>query len=492
MLRLDSHPGEWIDRTLPLNFTFEGREYQGFTGDTISSALAAAGVKYLARSFKYHRPRSILSLANHDSNVLLCVDGVPNVRGDVTPLRAGMRVEAVNTFGGLARDKARYLDYFGRFMPVGFYYKAFHSRRHFPRWERMFRRLTGLGAVSLQAPRHATPKRYGFCDVLVIGAGPSGIAAALAAARAGAQVTLIDEGERCGGSAQGSAQLQALIDAVHDNARVSVCMRTEAAACYADHWVALVDAERLTKMRAKAVVFATGVIEQPAVFRNNDLPGVMLTTAALALVRRYRVAPGRRVVMVAANVEAYEACLALNAHGVRVEAIIDLRAPQEADEADSIVQTCVALGVQILRSHAPYQAIAGSDGAVYALDYAPTDMQLRINVHEVRRIACDAVLMSVGWAAAAQLLHQCGGRTRFCDDLQQFVPEELPAGVFAAGRLNGVYELGERIADGRARRRTCGHARGFWGGACGSRAARNAPTIASLSHHRSSQGQELC
>jgi len=173
MHRLAAQAGEWLDRSATLPFTFEGRDYQGYAGDTISSALAAAGLALLARSFKYHRPRSILSFANHDSNTLFQVDGVPNVRGDVTLLRAGMRVSALNTFGGLAHDKARVLDRFARLLPVGFYYKAFHSKRLFPRWERMFRALTGLGSVSLGAAREATPKRYGFCDVLVIGGAPA-------------------------------------------------------------------------------------------------------------------------------------------------------------------------------------------------------------------------------------------------------------------------------------------------------------------------------
>ena len=196
MHRLDAHAGEWLDRSVALRFTFEGREYQGHPGDTISSALAAAGVPYMARSFKYHRPRSILSFANHDSNTLFQVDGVPNVRGDVTLLCDGMRVSAINTFGGLWHDKARVLDRFARVLPVGFYYKAFHSKRLFPRWERMFRALTGLGEVSLDAGHRATPKRYGFCDVLVIGGGPSGLSAALAAAQAGASDSLKIEGSR--------------------------------------------------------------------------------------------------------------------------------------------------------------------------------------------------------------------------------------------------------------------------------------------------------
>jgi sarcosine oxidase, subunit alpha len=449
MYRLDSHPAEWIDRSTPLEFTFEGRRYRGFSGDTISSALAAAGVPYLARSFKYHRPRSILSFANHDSNTLLRVNGVPNVRADVTPLLAGMQIEALNTFGGLVHDRARILDYFGRFLPVGFYYKAFHSRRHFPRWERLFRRMTGLGAVCLDAPRQPTPKRYGFCDVLVIGAGPSGIAAALAAARAGAQVTLVDEHERFGGSAAASAQLQALISEIYQNGSIDVLPQTEAAGYYADHWVALIERQRLTKMRARAVVLATGVIEQPAVFRNNDLPGVMLASAAEALAGRHRVAPGRRIVMVAANLEAYKACLSLNAQGVRVQAVIDLRGRDEIDEADATVRTCADIGVQIYSSHAPYQAVPGADGAVCALDIVPVDARGNIDARGVRRIRCDALLMSVGWAAASQLLHQAGGTTRFSEELQQFVPEELPPGTFAAGRLNGVYDTESRLADGR-------------------------------------------
>ena len=217
MYRAEPSAGEWIDRAAPLRFSFEGREYQGYAGDTISSALAAADVPYLARSFKYHRPRSILSFANHDSNTLFQVDGLPNVRGDVTPLGDGMRVSAVNTFGGLRRDRARVLDRFARLLPVGFYYKAFHSKRLFPRWERMFRALTGLGEVDLGAPREATPKRYGFCDVLVIGGGPSGLAAALAAASAGAQVALVDESPRMAGNGAPSD----LVRAVHDSAAIT-------------------------------------------------------------------------------------------------------------------------------------------------------------------------------------------------------------------------------------------------------------------------------
>jgi sarcosine oxidase subunit alpha len=422
MYRIEARAGEWIDRAIPLPFTFEGRDYQGFSGDTISSALAAAGVPYLARSFKYHRPRSILSFANHDSNTLFQVDGVPNVRGDVTLLREGMRVAALNTFGGLTGDKARVLDRFARLLPVGFYYKAFHSKRLFPRWERMFRALTGLGEVTLDAVRQTTSKRYGFCEVLVVGGGPSGLSAALAAAQSGARVALIDESLRL----SGNDAPPSLVRAVQDSSSITLYPATVAAGYYADHWVALARQAHMVKMRAAAVVFATGVIGQPAVFRNNDLPGVMLADGAIRLLRRHGVAPGRRVVAIAA--------------------IVDLR---PAADGDAAVTECAALGFEMLSAHAPYEAIPGPDGGVAALVVAPWDVAGHVDASASRRIECDSILMSVGWAAATQLFLQAGGSTRFSEELQQFVPRETPPGIFAAGRLNGVYDLESRLADGR-------------------------------------------
>jgi sarcosine oxidase, subunit alpha len=496
MYRLDAHPDEWLDRSVTLSFEFEGQAYRGFEGDTISSALAAAGVPYLARSFKYHRQRHILSFANHDSNTLFQVDGVPNVRGDVTPLRAGMRVSAINTFGGLARDKARVLDRLARWLPVGFYYKAFHSKRLFPRWERMFRTLTGLGAVSLDAARQTSAKRYGFCDVLVIGGGPAGLSAAIEAAAAGARVALVDESHRLGGSGVGFHDgghrfTRGLIEAASHSSAITVFRATVAAAYYADHWMALAEPHRLTKMRAKAVVFACGVIEQPAVFRNNDLPGVMLASAAWRLLLRHRVAPGRNVVMVAGNSEAYLTCLDLHSQGVHVAAIVDLRATHDGEEA-TVTAACAELGISILQAHAPYEAVAGPDGAVAALDVAPLeaaplgvgggptpDATGRVNLSGRRRIECDAILMSVGWAASANLFLQAGGTTRFSEELQQFVPDELPQGIFACGRMNGVYDLESRVADGAR----AGSSAASYAGFGASSAAVIAPAARRPSHH---------
>lgn len=207
-MRLPAIAGEWINRSRPIEFSFEGRQYKGFEGDTISSALWAADVRMLGRSFKYHRPRGVLSLANHDTNALHQWHQEPNIRADVTPITAGMSLTAVNTFGGLSTDKGRHLGKLSSLLPVGFYYKAFYSKKLFPMWERMFRFMTGLGQVNINAPHRRTPKAYDFCDVLVIGAGPSGLAAALAAAEQGAEVVVVDENARAGGS--GSYQLDRL------------------------------------------------------------------------------------------------------------------------------------------------------------------------------------------------------------------------------------------------------------------------------------------
>ena len=198
--RLPPVPGEWIDRTQPIDFAFEGTQFRGYKGDTISSALWASGQRVLGRSFKYHRPRGLLSFANHDINTLMQSGEKLNVRADVTPLEAGMSLTAINTVGGVMGDRASVINFLSPFLPVGFYYKAFLDKKLFPMWERLIRRMTGLGSADPSTPHIRTPKRYDFCDVLVIGAGVSGLSAALSAANAGADVVIVDENAQAGGS----------------------------------------------------------------------------------------------------------------------------------------------------------------------------------------------------------------------------------------------------------------------------------------------------
>ena len=339
-MRLPKQVGEWINRDEKISFTFEGQEYTGYEGDTITSALLAAGVKVLGRSFKYHRPRGVLSLANHDINALV-TDGVDtNIRADVVTLTNGMQLKAVNTDGGVITDKRKYIDSLSPLLPVGFYYKAFHKPASlFPFWEKVIRKAAGLGIVNFNFPRINKRKLNAFCDVLVIGAGPSGLSAALSAASNGLEVILVDENQQLGGSltydfaGEEASQkiLMALVAKVSESSNIKVYAGAYAAGYYQDHMVPVVTADGITKVRAKAVIAATGAFEQPPVFHNNDLPGVMLGSAAQRMMHRYGVKPFNKGVIVTANTHGYRVALDLLQAGVNVSALVDMRAEDKKD-----------------------------------------------------------------------------------------------------------------------------------------------------------------
>jgi sarcosine oxidase subunit alpha len=480
MKRLPPVPGELIDRSRSFEFAYEGRRFEAYAGDTISSALTAAGVRVLGRSFKYHRPRGLLSAAGHDVNAMMQVRGpdrsIPNVRADLVPVQQDWQITAVNTRGGVRRDRLRVLDRCSPFLPVGFYYKAFHSKRLFPRWERMFRRLSGLGQVDPGATRRETSKRYDFCDVLVVGAGPSGLAAALAAAAAGAQVLLVDENPCLGGSGlyarggagAGAQQTAALVERIRAHKGVRVLVDTYAAGYYADRWVSLVTAECLVKVRAGSVVIAQGAYEQPAVFRGNDLPGVLMASAAQRLLYRYAVAPARRIAVVTANAEGYAAAQDALAHGIEVAAVLDIRA--EVGPVSRPARDALALrGVATHAGVRPIEALGrdpdGLSSFLFETGAAGAARQ---------RLAVDGLWMSVGFAPANALLHHAGATMRYEQASEQFVPDALPARLYACGKVNGRYSLEERFADGRHAGTRAAAAAGF-----GNEPAAASPAVAS-------------
>ena len=242
--RLPPQPGEWIDRSRPIAFRFEGRDYRGLRGDTVSSALLAAGVRVLGRSFKYHRPRGVYSLTGADANVMLEGSAGVNLRGCDLPLTDGLDLRAVNTLGGVRRDLLAVLGRLSAFTPVGFYYKAMHTPRAlFPLYERGLRALAGLGRVSGGARRQPpSPKDYAFCDVLVVGAGPAGVAAANAAAERGTAVLLVESGRRLDGSV--SEPVGSGVERRFGATCVGV---------YANLWAAVVDRRRLSSSSASSV-----------------------------------------------------------------------------------------------------------------------------------------------------------------------------------------------------------------------------------------------
>ena len=454
MSRLAHIPGEWIDRTQEISFTFEGQQHKGFAGDSISAALWARGLRTLGRSFKYHRRRGVLSLANHDVNTLVQAGDRPNVRADIEEIAAGGSYTAVNTHGGVAKDRASLIGFFSRFLPVGFYYKVANSRWLFPFWEALIRNMSGLGVIHFDRPVVKTAKRYAFCDVLVIGGGPSGLAAALSAAEAGASVMLAEENPRLGGSGfyqlgndpARRAVVKSLVDRVTSHANIEVRLGSYAAAYFADYWVPLVDGNKMIKVRARSVIVAAGAYEQPAVFRNNDLPGVMMGSAAQRLVYRYAVQPAKTMVVLTANDDGYRVALDMIAAGVNLAAIVDLRA-QDTDA--NLLQSLRSQGVECLLSCCVYEAHAGQEGTLSGVTCCPLNADGEPILAQQRFLSCDGLAMSVGWAPALNLLYQAGTSMSFQDSTQQFIPERLPQGVFAAGRVNGLYALDKKIEDGQ-------------------------------------------
>ena len=453
--RLPPQTGEWIDRGQNVLFEFEGRQYSGFAGDTLSTALWANGVRVLGRSFKYHRPRGIWSLANLDCNAMVESHQETNIRADVQPVTQGMSVKAVNTFGGVDRDLAAGMDRLSPFLPVGFYYKAFHTPRGlFPFYERRMRDMAGLGSVNPTKPLAHTPKRYDFCDVLVVGSGPAGLSAAVSAAESGVQVLLVEETPRLGGSFcyqtardPEARKLHAdLLARAQSLKNLELRTSTLAAGYYADHWIALIDSVRMTKLRARSVVVAAGCYEQPAVFRHNDLPGVMLASAAQRLIHQYSVRPFHEVVILTANPEGYQAALDFVAAGIRVQALADLR-PQ--GERSPLAQQAQAAGVPIHNGTCVYEAIPKRGlRSIAGAILAPLDPEGRIQLAHSFRVPGDGIAMSVGWTPADGLLRQGRSRMRYARTLEQYVPEQLSPGMFAAGRVNGLHDLKERLQDG--------------------------------------------
>ena len=454
-LRTTKQNGEWLDRTKKINFTFEGEAFTAFEGDTISSALWAAGQKVLGRSFKYHRARGVLSLANHDVNILV-TDGMDtNMRADVVLVKDGMVLNAVNTIGGVKKDKNSYIDSISPLLPVGFYYKAFHTpRRFFPFWEKVIRKAAGLGVVNFDYPRILKRKLHTHCDVLVIGAGPTGLTAACVAAEAGLEVTIVDENQQAGGSlgydrsgnVAMASQLTDLLAKVAGYSNITMITGAYAAGYYPDHLIPIVAANGITKVRAKTVIVASGAFEQPPVFRYNDLPGVMLGSAAQRLIYRYGVKPFNNGVVVTANDYGYRVALDLLAAGTKVVAVVDLRA-----EASPMAAEVTKRGVKVYPGHCVYEALASSDkSGVRGAIICAYDEQKNVAITAKKiTLECDGIAMSAGWAPAGALLYQAGTAMQFDYAVQQFVPSRIPDGIFAAGKVNGIFELEQRINDAK-------------------------------------------
>lgn len=450
--RLDGPFGRFIDRQKPLSFTFGGESYVGYEGDVIASALAASERWVISRSFKYHRPRAVVSMAGHDANAKVQVGSEPNVNADLRTVSEGLTVTPVNFSGSLDRDRMAVLDRLGRFMPVGFYYRSFfRSPGSWQFWEPIIRRLAGLGTVDPQTEHTYHDKQYRFYDAVIVGGGPAGLSAAQTLAGAGGSVLLVEEAPQLGGALNyqrldidgewGGALCERLVSELAAYPNVEIMTEAIATALYSDGWVSVVRGNRLFKIRAGAVIVATGAIEQPAVFRNNDRPGVMLATGAGRLMRLYGVRPGDNGVVLTANDAGYGLALDCRDAGITVGAVVDMRPEPKGLLHDA----AVARGVSVR----PGEGIAEVRGRdeVSGVEIARLTGKGQWQASGIS-IDCDFVAMSVGHTPNGGLIWQAGGAFAYDDALAVHMVSRLPAKVFAAGAVNGVVSTDKCIADG--------------------------------------------
>jgi sarcosine oxidase subunit alpha len=459
--------GGRVRRGAPVHFTFNGKAYTGFEGDTLASALIANGVHFVARSFKYHRPRGILTAGVEEPNALVQLESgpytIPNARATEVELYEGLRATSVNAKPDIERDRMAVMQRFARFIPAGFYYKTFMwPRSWWGKYEERIRDAAGLGTVPETLDPDRYEKIYAHCDVLVVGAGPAGLAAACAAGRTGARVLLVDDRSEAGGSLlaadetiDGKPALQWVAERMAELAKqpdTRVLQRTTAFG-YHDH--SLVTAcerlhdhlpinrrsgvrERIWKIRARHVVLATGAHERPLVFGNNDIPGVMLAGAVSTYIHRYGVLPGRRAVVFTNNDSAYQCAIDLKRNGAEVT-VVDPRVLSHG----TLPNEAAKLGIQVIHQAVVAEARGGKH---------VTGVKLRGHgaslMNGVDTIACDLLAMSGGWNPVVHLYAQSRGKPRWCDARACFVPDAPAQPQSSAGAANGDFSLQEALEGG--------------------------------------------
>ena len=484
--RLES--GGRIDRTQRLRFAFNGRRYRGFAGDTLASALIANGVHLTSRSFKYHRPRGILTAGAEEPSALVQLgEGArtePNLRATQVELYDGLVAAGVNAWPSASCDLAAWTGRLAPLFPAGFYYKTFLWPASFWKavYEPAIRRMAGLG----RAPEEPDPDIYDrmnvHCDVLVVGAGPAGLGAALAAGETGARVLLVDEQPALGGALQGlrhrvdgmdgAEWAQAAAARLAAMPEVQVLTRTTLFGYYDHNTLAALERrtdhlgpdapahltrQRLWTVKARRVVLATGAHERPLVFADNDRPGVMLASAAQRYVNHFAALPGRLPVLFTNNDDTYEVAHDIVAAGGKVLAVVDCRPEPAAPLAATLKEAGVALytGAVIAATHGTKRvqavtvAALGEDGGLGGGRW---------------RIGCDSVLVSGGWNPAVHLFCQSAGRLTFEEARGIFLPGEATQALEVAGAAAGSFGLAACLADGAAAGARAAHAAGFGDG----------------------------
>lgn len=461
--------GERLDRSHPISFRFNGRNYRGLAGDTLASALLAAGETVLARSWKYHRPRGIVSCGVEEPSALVQLENaghtIPNAKMPEVELYEALNAQCVNPWPSPGKHLLSLNRWFTPLFPAGFYYKTFMwPAKAWLLYERFIRKAGGLG----EAPTQKDPERYVHqnvhCEVLIAGGGVAGLAAALVAGRSGARVILAELGATLGGSAHrlhGSIDGKTVSDWVRaaeaelaTMAQVRIIRRGVVFGYHDHNFLTIRESltdhlplgqrsgfrERLWRVRAHQVVLAAGAHERPMVFGNNDLPGVMLSSAIADYAQLYGVRVGQRLVFVTNNDSAYADALVMKQAGAQVT-VVDVRAGNSV--AGGLVQQADAAGIEVLRGFVPIQAYGG---------LVVTGLGVRQMVGdqangEQRRLACDAIGMSAGWNPAIHLYSHAGGKAQWSDSAACFRPGAVPPNQFSVGACNATWTLSQTLLE---------------------------------------------
>ncbi len=459
-----------VDHTQPIQFTFDGKKIKGFKGDTIASALLANGIHLMGRSFKYHRPRGAVTAGSEEPNALVGTRRgpgrfEPNTRATVQEIWDGLQVNSQNRYPSLSFDVGAINDKAYMLFSAGFYYKTFMWPKSF--WDKVYepfiRAAAGLGVSPTEPDPDHYASRYLHTDVLIIGAGPAGLAAALTAARAGSQVTLVDENPEAGGSllSEPSAMIEdvpawdwvAKTVAELKELGVKVMTRTTAIGYYHQNMVGLCEKltdhlaspdaetprERMWRVRAKQVVLAQGALEKPLVFDGNDRPGVMLAGSAQTYLNRYGVRVGNKAVIVTSHDSAWYAAFDLADAGTTIAAIVDTRSEPNSD----LIAEATKRGIRIMAGH----TVTGTEGRLRV-------KSVRVNpvtgstVGQAEMIGCDCLLMSGGWTPSLHLFSHTKGTLKWDDERQTFLPDHKAEECEIAGAGRGLWGIEAVLNDG--------------------------------------------
>jgi sarcosine oxidase, subunit alpha len=447
--------GGRIDRSRTVSFSFDGATYRGFAGDTLASALLANGVMLFGRSFKYHRPRGLIAAGSEEPNALISVTRgpgrfTPNLRATGVEIYDGLHAVSQNRWPSLKHDVVAINDRLGMFFPAGFYNKTFMWPRSF--WDKLYepviRKLAGLGEAPTAEDPDTYAATYAHCDLLIVGAGPAGIDAALEVMGSTKRVILIDEQDELGGGALADpalwSWLERSIKALAEAPNVTILKRTTAFGYYHDNFIGAVERltdhlpdsgeaprEKLWRIRAGEVILAQGAIERPLVFDGNDTPGVMLSSAARVYANRYGVAVGNSVALMASHDSGWHDIFALAKAGVGISAIVDVR-----DVVDpGLIKQAAELGITVKVGH----SVIGVNGrhAVKAIEIAHNDGT------GIRTIACDALLMAGGWTPSVHLWSHSKGTLKWRDDLGAYLPDQPNENVRCVGACSGDWDFGK-------------------------------------------------